>query len=98
MKFVLKAALFPAPYPLRQFSGLKCHDETHIKDLRQNDRAPYSPDLNPIELAFAKLKALLRKAAERTMGGLWDRIGAVLDAFTPQECANYFRHDGYAPA
>ena len=57
---------------------------------------PYSPDLNPIELAFAKLKALLRKAAERTVDALWDRIGLVLDAFTPQECANYFRHDGYA--
>jgi len=59
---------------------------------------PYSPDLNPIELAFSKLKALLRKAAERTVGALWDRIGQVLDAFTPQECANYFRHDGYASA
>ena len=59
---------------------------------------PYSPDLNPIELAFSKLKALLRKAAERSVGGLWDRIGQVLDAFTPQECANYFRHDGYASA
>lgn len=59
---------------------------------------PYSPDLNPIELAFAKLKALLRKAAERTVGALWDRIGDVLDAFTPQECANYFRHHGYASA
>ncbi len=58
---------------------------------------PYSPDLNPIEMAFAKLKALLRKAAERTVGALWDRIGHVLDAFTPQECANYFRHAGYAP-
>jgi transposase len=58
---------------------------------------PYSPDLNPIELAFAKLKALLRKAAERTVAGLWDRIGQLLDAFTPEECANYFRHDGYAP-
>lgn len=57
---------------------------------------PYSPDLNPIELAFAKLKALLRKAAERTVDALWDRIGLVLDAFTPQECANYFRHDGHA--
>jgi transposase len=56
---------------------------------------PYSPDLNPIEMAFAKLKALLRKAAERTVGALWDRIGQVLDAFTPQECANYFRHAGY---
>lgn len=59
---------------------------------------PYSPDLNPIELAFAKLKTLLRKAGERTRDALWDRIGTVLDAFTPQECANYFRHDGYASA
>jgi transposase len=57
---------------------------------------PYSPDLNPIELAFAKLKTLLRAAAETTMTGLWDRIGDILKAFTPQECANYFRHDGYA--
>ena len=57
---------------------------------------PYSPDLNPIELAFSKLKSLLRKAAERTVGALWDRIGQVLEAFTPEECANYFRHDGYA--
>lgn len=57
----------------------------------------YSPDFNPIENAFAKLKALLRKAAERTVGALWDRIGQVLDAFTPDECANYFRHAGYAP-
>ena len=59
---------------------------------------PYSPDLNPIELVFSKLKALLRKAAEQTVGALWDRIGQVLEAFTPQECANYFRHDGYASA
>ena len=58
---------------------------------------PYSPDLNPIEMAFSKLKALLRKASERTRDNLWDRIGQVLDAFTPQECANYFQHAGYAP-
>ena len=57
---------------------------------------PYSPDLNPIELVFPKLKGHLRKAAERTVGALWDRIGQVLDHFTAQECANYFRHDGYA--
>jgi transposase len=56
---------------------------------------PYSPDLNPIELLFAKLKALLRKAAERAIEALWDRIGKLLDAFGPQECTNYFRHDGY---
>jgi len=57
---------------------------------------PYSPDLNPIEQAFAKLKALLRKAAERSIPALWDRIGSLLDAFSSQECANYFRHAGYA--
>ena len=46
---------------------------------------PYSPDLNPIEMAFAKLKALLRKAAARTRDALWDSIDAALTAFTPQE-------------
>ncbi len=58
---------------------------------------PYSPDFNPIENAFSKLKALLRKAAERTVGALWDRIGCLLDAFTPTECANYFSAAGYEP-
>jgi transposase len=56
----------------------------------------YSPDLNPIEMAFSKLKALLRKAAERTIPALWNRIGELIDAFAPQECANYFKHAGYA--
>lgn len=56
----------------------------------------YSPDLNPIELLFAKLKALLRKAAEREVVALWTRIGNLLDVFTPQECAAYLRHAGYA--
>jgi transposase len=58
---------------------------------------PYSPDFNPIENAFAKLKALLRKAAERTIEGLWRLIGQLIDLFTPQECANYFRAAGYEP-
>jgi transposase len=58
---------------------------------------PYSPDFNPIEKAFAKLKALLRKAAERTVAGLWDAIGRLIDAFSPQECANYFAAAGYEP-
>ena len=58
---------------------------------------PFSPDFNPIELAFAKLKALLRKAAARTRDTLWDKIGDTLNAVTPQECANYFKHAGYAP-
>lgn len=56
---------------------------------------PYSPDFNPIELAFAKLKALLRKAAERTIDGLCNAIGRFVDCFTPQECANYFAACGY---
>jgi transposase len=56
---------------------------------------PYSPDFNPIENAFSKLKALLRKAAERTLDGLWAAIGALIPAFTPQECANYFAAAGY---
>lgn len=58
---------------------------------------PYSPDFNPIENAFAKLKALLRKAAERTVEGLWTAIGRLLDAFTPHEVANYFAAAGYEP-
>lgn len=56
---------------------------------------PYSPDFNPIENAFSKLKALLRKAAARTVDHLWRVIGDSLDAFTPTECANYFAAAGY---
>jgi transposase len=56
----------------------------------------YSPDLNPIEQAFSKLKAHLRKAAERTIPRLYRRIGALTATFSPQECTNYFRHAGYA--
>jgi transposase len=56
---------------------------------------PYSPDFNPIENAFAKLKALLRKAAERTVTGLWSAIGRIVDLFNPTECANYFAAAGY---
>ena len=57
---------------------------------------PYSPDLNPIEQVFVKLKTLLRKAAERTVETTWRRIGALLQCFTPAECANYIRNAGYA--
>jgi len=56
---------------------------------------PYSPDLNPIEQAFAKLKALLRKAAERTIDGLWTTIGKLLHCFSPAECQNYIENAGY---
>ena len=57
---------------------------------------PYSPDLNPIEQVFAKLKTLLRKADERTIEATWRRIGSLLDCFTPAECANYLKNSGYA--
>ena len=56
---------------------------------------PYSPDFNPIENAFAKLKALLRKAAERTIAGLWEAVGRILDTYAPAECTNYFAAAGY---
>lgn len=56
---------------------------------------PYSPDFNPIENAFAKLKALLRAAAERTVDALWATIGSLIQRFTPDECANYFAAAGY---
>ena len=83
--------------------NLSVHKGEKVRELIEAAEAqllylpPYSPDLNPIELAFAKLKALLRKAAERTRDDLWDKIGTVLEEFEAQECANYFRHAGYAP-
>ena len=57
---------------------------------------PYSPDLNPIEQVFAKLKSLLRKAEERSLEAVWQRIGSLLKHFKPHECASYFRNAGYA--
>jgi transposase len=57
---------------------------------------PYSPDLNPIEQVFAKLKTLLRKAGERTVETTWRRIGTLLQNFEPNECANYIKNSGYA--
>ena len=58
---------------------------------------PYSPDLNPIEMAFAKFKELLRRAQARTVDALWELIGRTLTLFTPEECENYIRHCGYNP-
>jgi transposase len=66
------------------------HTDGRIKFL-----PPYSPGLNPIELAFAKLKALLCSAGERDVEGLRQFLGRTLDAFVPQECRNYLRHAGY---
>jgi len=59
---------------------------------------PYSPDFNPIENAFAKLKRLVRSAGKRTIDELWSFLGQVVDAFTPSQCLNYIRHCGYATA
>lgn len=59
---------------------------------------PYSPDLNPIEQVFAKLKTLLRKADQRTLEATWRQIGVLLREFPPHECANYLRNSGYASA
>jgi transposase len=81
--------------------NLSSHKGPHVRALIEAAGAkllylpPYSPDFNPIENAFAKLKALLRKAAERTLEGLWATIGRLMDLFTPAECANYFAAAGY---
>ena len=57
---------------------------------------PYSPDLNPIEQVFAKLKHMMRRAAERTVETTWQRIGTLIESFTPDECRNYIANAGYA--
>jgi transposase len=56
---------------------------------------PYSPDLNPIEQLFAKLKHLMRKAQTRTVEATWRKVGQILDLFSPAECANYLKNSGY---
>ncbi|NDV89366.1 hypothetical protein GTW51_22150 [Aurantimonas aggregata] len=58
---------------------------------------PYSPDFNSIEMAFSKLKAVLRSRAERTVDGLWDAVGAIIPLFRPDKCTNYFAAAGYEP-
>lgn len=81
--------------------NLSSHKAVGIRDLIEARGAelrflpPYSPDLNPIEQAIAKLKAHLRRAAERTTDALWSRIGQIIDTFTPAECVNFLKHSGY---
>jgi transposase len=81
--------------------NLSSHKRVSVREMIEAKGArlrflpPYSPDFNPIEMAFSKLKALLRKAAERTVDGLWTAIGRFVDVFTTQECANYFAAAGY---
>ena len=78
-------------------NGPRTHQLIEAAGARLLFLPPYSPDFNPIENAFAKLKALLRKAAERTVDGLWNAIGRIVGAFSPTECANYFAAAGYDP-
>jgi transposase len=83
--------------------NLSSHKRPRIAELIQVAGAsvlylpPYSPDFNPIEKAFSKLKALLRKAGERTLEGLWTLIGKLVDLITPAEAMNYFISCGYDP-
>jgi len=79
--------------PSHKVAGVKEAIEATGASLRY--LPPYSPDLNPIEKFFSKFKALLRKAAPRTLDALWTQIGKLLDAVTPDECANYFTASGY---
>jgi transposase len=78
--------------------GDKIHRTIEARGARLLYLPKYSPDLNPIENAFAKIKAALRKAAERSTEALWNRIGEIIHTYTPHECANYFRAAGYDPA
>jgi len=81
--------------------NLAAHKSTPVRDAIEAVGArllflpPYSPDLNPIENAFAKLKALLRKAAARSIEQLWDAIARIIQTYSPHECANYFAAAGY---
>lgn len=81
--------------PAHKVSGVRAAIEAAGAEIRY--LPPYSPDFNPIEQAFSKLKALLRKAAARTVPELWGAIASAIDQFTPAECANYFIHAGYEP-
>jgi transposase len=91
-----------APGDIVVMDNLQPHKNDRVRELITAAGAelrylpPYSPDLNPIEQAFAKLKAQLRKAQERSIEALWQRIGSILDLFKPTECANFFANSGYA--
>ena len=69
--------------------------EKEVREVVAQYLPPYSPDLNPIEMVFSKLKTLVRKAKMRTMETLWKKLGELCERFPPLECQNYFRHAGY---
>jgi transposase len=100
----LEQCLVPTlkPGDIVVMDNLSAHKNEEVRKIIESAGAelrylpPYSPDLNPIEQAFAKLKAHLRKAAERSIPALWDRIGSTLNTFSPEGCKNFFTHVGYA--
>ena len=81
--------------------NLSSHKVAGVKELIESAGAevlylpPYSPDFNPIENVFSKLKTMLRKLKSRTMEDLWNNLGKLCDIFSPVECYNYFKHAGY---
>ena len=81
---------------LGSHKGAAVRDAIHAAGARLVFLPPYSPDLNPIEQVFAKLKHMMRAAAERTVETTWRRAGTLLDQFKPDECARYFQNSGYA--
>jgi len=101
----LRQCLAPSlrPGDIVIIDNLPAHKREEVREIIEAAGAtlrylpPYSPDFNPIEQSFAKLKAHLRKAKERTVPALYDRIGKALDSFEPTEFRNYFRKSGYAP-
>jgi transposase len=100
----VEQCLIPAMKPgmIAVMDNLGSHKGSKVRELLRRAGIklfflpPYSPDLNPIEQVFSKLKRLLRKANERTIEATWQRIGKLLDRFPPHECANYIRGAGYA--
>lgn len=97
--------LVPEPGPgdvviIDNLTSHKCasvRDRVEPKGATLHFLPPYSPDFSPIEKAFSRLKAMLRKVGERTVSRLWDLIGRLADIFQPSECANYFSSCGYDP-
>lgn len=90
-----------APGDIVVLDNLPAHKSTAVRDAIERAGAelyflpPYSPDFNPIEMAFSKLKSFLKKTAARTKDDLWQAIGRGIDTFTPAECVNYFAAAGY---
>jgi len=99
----LREVLVPtlSPGDIVIMDNLPAHKVASVREIIEQAGAqllylpPYSPDFNPIEQLFAKLKSLLRKAAERTIDDLWKRVGKLLEDFSAAECLNYFIDAGY---